>query len=414
MGKYIINSGRVDGIVKIDSAKNAVLPMIAASLLTDEQVLIKSCPKISDVLSMIKILKKLGATTQFVDDDLLIDSKCLSSCFLDEKLTNGIRTSVLMLGALIGRCKTARLTYPGGCEIGQRPIDLHLKSLRELGVTIKDDGREIFCYTDKVIGNKISLSFPSVGATENILLASVKGEGSTKIYNYAKEPEVIDLIEMLKSMGARISVDKECVTIEGVKKLHKTEYKPIPDRIEAGTFLLAGVLTGGEIEVKNVNTQNILPLIGKFCESTCKIILSNDIIYIKAGNRIKPFEVVTGPYPMFPTDLQAPIATLACVGEGLSVVRERVFENRFGYTKELKKMGADIKVCGDTAYIKGVRRLCGRKVYARDLRGGASLVLAGLVAEGQTEICGIKHIERGYFNLDKKLQSLGINIKKIT
>ena len=281
MEKYIINGGKISGRVKIESAKNALLPMISASILTEEEVLIKSCPKLLDVLSMIRILNKLGVKTQFVGDDLLINSRDLISCHLDDNLTKGLRTSVLMLGALMGRCKTAKLNYPGGCEIGKRPIDIHLNSLKELGVNVNDDGREIFCYADRLVGKEIFLSFPSVGATENLLFASVKAEGITKIHNYAKEPEILDLIKMLNSMGAKISFNSYCVTIEGVKKLHGTKYLPLSDRIETGTFLLASALTGGEIELINAKPQNILPLIGKFCESTCKIILKNDIIYLK-------------------------------------------------------------------------------------------------------------------------------------
>lgn len=413
MEKYIINGGKISGSVKIESAKNALLPMISASILTEEEVLIKSCPKLLDVLSMLRILNKLGVKTQFVGDDLLINSKDLISCHLDDNLTKGLRTSVLMLGALMGRCKTAKLNYPGGCEIGKRPIDIHLNSLKELGVNVNDDGREIFCYTDRLVGKEIFLSFPSVGATENLLLASVKAEGITKIHNYAKEPEILDLIKMLNSMGARISFNSYCVTIEGVKKLHGTKYLPLSDRIETGTFLLASALTGGEIELINAKPQNILPLIGKFCESTCKIILKNDIIYLKFIKGLKAFNVTTGPFPLFPTDLQAPISVLASVSKGESTICERIFENRFGYAEELNKMGARILVNGDTATIKGVKRLHGEVVRARDLRGGAALVLAGLNAEGKTEVYDVSHVERGYYEFDKKLSMLGIDIKKV-
>lgn len=362
---------------------------------------------------MLKILNKLGVKTQFDGNDLIINSKELTSCHLDDNLTRGLRTSVLMLGALMGRCKTAKLNYPGGCEIGKRPIDIHLDSLKELGVSVCDDGKEIFCYADRLIGKEISLSFPSVGATENLILASVKAEGITKIHNYAKEPEILDLIKMLNSMGARIACSNLCVTIEGVKELHGTKYLPLSDRIEAGTFLLAGALTGGEIELINAKPQNILPLIGKFCESTCKIILKNDIIYLKFIRGLKAFDVTTGPYPLFPTDLQAPISVLASVSKGKSTICERIFENRFGHIEELNKMGAKIRVDGDTATIIGVSRLHGERVIAKDLRGGAALVLAGLNAEGQTEVVDVKHVERGYYNFDKKLSMLGIDIVKV-
>ena len=412
MEKFVINGGKIDGSIKIESAKNAVLPMIACAILTEEEVVIKSCPKILDVLSMIRILKKLGVKADFEGENLVINSLGLNSCFINEELTKGLRTSVLMLGALIGRCNSVRITYPGGCEIGKRPIDLHLEALKKLGVKVEDDEREIFCYTDNLIGGEMFLPIPSVGATENILLASVRAKGITKVHNYAKEPEVIDLIKMLNKMGAKIVADEDLLSIEGVKKLNGVEYKPISDRIEAGTFLLAGAITGGKIQIKNANPQNILPLLGKFCESTCKIDLTNDIIYLKSITSRRAFNLTTGPYPLFPTDLQPQTTILACVSDGQSRICEKVFENRFGYTSELVKMGADISVYKDTAIVKGVKRLHGAKLYAKDLRGGASLVLAGLVAEGQTEVYGVKHIERGYHNFDGKLKALGAKIKR--
>ncbi len=415
MGKFIIRGGRkLSGSLTVESAKNAVLPIIAASVLTKDEVVIKSCPPILDVLGMANILKELGVSTEFSCGDLIINSKNIDCNALTEDFTKKLRTSVLMIGSLLSRCGKVKLSYPGGCEIGKRPIDIHLNGIKKLGVTVLDDGKEIVCAVDKLKGADIVLEFPSVGATENLLLASVKAEGITKIRNYAKEPEVLDLVNMLNGMGARIGACEEYLTVEGVKRLHGIEYKPIPDRIEAGTFLLSSVLTGGEMEIKGIKPKNILPLISKFCENTCKITLNSDIIYIKSGKMRKPFNLVTGPYPMFPTDLQAQTCVLATLCDGTSVITEKVFENRFGYTKELVKMGARLKVHGNVAIVKGVDTLQGAKVCAKDLRGGAALVLAGLAAEGDTEVTGVEHVERGYFNFDEKLRSLGAYVEKQT
>ncbi len=415
MGKYIIEGGKkLSGSITVESAKNALLPIIASSILTEEEVVIKSCPPILDVLGMVDILKKLGVKTEFSCRDLIINSKDLDCEVLTEDFTKKLRTSVLMIGSLLSRCGKVKLSYPGGCEIGKRPIDMHIEAIKRLGVSVVDDGNEIVCAVDKLKGADINLIFPSVGTTENLLLASVKAKGITKIRNYAKEPEVMDLINMLNLMGARIGVFNDYIVIEGVEKLHGVEYKPIADRIEAGTFLLSAVVTGGEMEIKGVKAQNFLPLIGKFCDNTCKITISNDIIYIKSGKERKPFNVVTGPYPLFPTDLQPQTCVLAALSDGVSTITEKVFDNRFGYAKELIKMGARLNLHGNVATIKGVEKLQGAKVYAKDLRGGAALVLAGLSAEGRTEVNGVHHVERGYYLFEDKLRSLGANILKQT
>ncbi len=413
MGKYVIKGGKkLSGSVKINSAKNAILPMIAATILTEEEVIINDCPPLLDVLSMIDILGKLGVDTKLENGNLIVNSKGFNCEALTEDFTKKLRTSILMIGALLGRCGKAKLTYPGGCEIGERPIDIHLEAFKGLGVEIIDNKKEIVCAVDKLKGGEITLSYPSVGATENLLLASVIGEKVTRIKNYAKEPEIIDLINMLNAMGARIGVCDKYIEIIGVKRLHGTEYKPIPDRIEAGTFLLSALVTGGEVEIKGVNAKNILPLINKFKNNTCNISIFSDIIYVKSGKERKPFNLTTGPYPMFPTDLQAQTAVLSSISNGVSTIRERVFENRFGYTKELIKMGARLSVRGDTATIIGVESLQGAKVTAKDLRGGEALVLAGLSADGVSEVDGTLHIDRGYFEFDKKLRQLGADIEK--
>lgn len=414
MGNYIINGGRkLSGSITLESAKNAVLPMIAGSILTDEEVVIKNCPKISDVLSMVKIITHLGAKTEFNGEDLIINCKEIFRCDIPYEMSKELRASFLLLGALLARNKKVKIAHPGGCEIGIRPIDIHISALKTLGVQILEQDGELICTCEKIDGKDVYFDFPSVGATENVMLASSLSNGVTKIHNPAKEPEIIDLAEMLNKMGAKIyGAGTNVIVIEGVNKLHGITYKPIPDRIEAGTYLIAGAITGGEIEIRNVKPENISSLIVKLCDNTCKIRLKNDIIYLKSGEVRKSFSISTGPYPFFPTDMQAQVTSLLAVSQGISVVEENVFEMRFRHVPELVKMGADIKVRGRTAIIKGVKKLCGGSVTAYDLRCAAALVIAGLSADGKTVIDGIKHLERGYFDMPNKLRLLGADVCK--
>ena len=415
MGKYIINGGkRLSGKIKVESAKNAVLPILAASILTEEEVVIMSCPKIKDVLNMIKILNALGVKTTFQQDNLMIDSSNMCSYTVSSDLSSELRSSVFMLGSLISRFKKAKVSYPGGCDIGLRPIDIHINALSEFGVNIIDLCGEVSCSADKICGREIYLDFPSVGATENVMLAAVLASGKTEIHNPAKEPEIVDLMNFLNSMGAKVfGAGTSTIFIEGVKRLHGTCYKPITDRIECGTLLVATAITGGEIEILNCNGKNISSLVHKLCDNSCKITLNNDIIYLKFKGDRKAFSIETGPYPCFPTDLQAQMSALASVSLGTSVITEKIFETRYNHVSELVRMGADITVKGRTATIQGVSQLHGEFVVAKDLRGGAALVVAGLNAEGQTIVSDTKHVERGYLDLDKKLLSLGADIKKI-
>lgn len=415
MSRYVISGGkRLSGTVKVESAKNAVLPLLAGSILTEEKVVIKNCPKIHDVLSMIKILEKLGCRTEFSGDDLTVDSSGLNSYTIPFYLTKELRSSIFMLGALISRLKKARISYPGGCEIGLRPIDLHINALKKLGVDITDLCGEVICLAHNMGCGEVYLDFPSVGSTENIILASVFCKGETVIRNAAKEPEIEDLIKFLNSMGAKITGGgSETIRIEGVKKLHSTEYTPMPDRIEAGTYLISALMTGGDIEIRNCRAENILSIIHKFCNNTCKIDAINDIIHVKGERSPKAFSIATNPYPGYPTDMQAQAMALATISEGTSFITENIFEMRFKHASELKKMGADIKICGRMAIVNGVKALSGANVFAEDLRGGASLVLAGLSAFGQTVVNDVHHIERGYLNMDGKLRALGADIAKI-
>lgn len=412
MEKCVINGGnRLSGSIKVESAKNSVLPLLAGSILTDEQVVIKNCPKINDVLSMIKILQSIGAKTWFEQDNLVVDASSVNNFCIDEKLAKELRSSVFMMGALVSRMKKVKIHYPGGCDIGLRPIDLHLEALKGMGVSVLEKNGEIECSAESIEGREIYLDYPSVGATENAMLVAVLAKGKTQIHNPAKEPEIIDLMSFLNSMGAKIyGAGTSTILIEGVNKLHGTEYKPISDRIEAGTFLIAAAITGGEIEITNCQAKNISSLIHKLCNNTCKITVNNDIIYLKSKEHRKGFSFSTGPYPFFPTDLQAQATALLTVSEGVSIVTENVFEMRYRYIAELLKMGANICVKGKNAIVRGVSRLNGATVTAHDLRGGAALFLAGLNAEGCTVVEDVYHVKRGYYNFDEKLRSLGADL----
>ncbi len=416
MENYVIHGGRkLDGKIDIQSSKNAVLPIIAGSILTNEQVVIKNCPKIKDVYAMLNILSHLGTKWTFDNDDLILNSSSIDNYSIPQNLASELRSSIFMLGALVSRFKKAKLFFPGGCDIGLRPIDIHLSALSDLGVIISDINGEINCFSNQVVGRDICLDFPSVGATENIMLASVFAKGKTQIYNPAKEPEIVDLMNFLNSMGAKIyGAGTSTILIEGVKSLHGTEYTPISDRIECGTYLLATAIAGGQVQLNNCQAKNISFLIHKLCDNTCKITIKNDIIYIKSGSLRKNFSFTTGPYPMFPTDLQAQATALLTICNGVSVVSENVFEMRFRHIPELIKMGANIIVKGKNAIITGVDTLKGATVEAYDLRGGAALVLAGLNAEGKTIVKNVSHIERGYYQMDKKLSLLGADIIKQT
>jgi len=413
MEKYIINGGRkISGKLNVQRAKNAVLPILAGAILTEEEVVIQDCPKILDVMNMIKILKALGVSVKFDENHLIVNAKGLNSCPVSSELCKELRSSIFLMGALVARTKRAKISFPGGCDIGARPIDLHIKALNSLNVKTVIENGDIECFTDKVKGTKITLDFPSVGATENAMLCAVLGEGKTEIHNSAREPEIVDLMKFLNSMGAKVfGAGTSIILIEGVKKLNGTTYKPMGDRIEAGTYMLASVITGGELEIYGINHKNICSLIHKLCDNTCKISIKNDIIYLKSGAVKKPFNVDTLPHPGYPTDLQAQTMALLSVSGGESKIRESVFERRFNHVEELKKLGANIFVSGREAIIYGVKRLHGAKVTAKDLRGGAGLVVAALNAEGVSEIYGVNHIERGYLDMPKKLIELNADIK---
>lgn len=415
MAKYIIKGGiRLDGKIEAESAKNAVLPLLAASVLTDEEVVIENCPPILDVESMIRILKELGVKVRYEGKNIIVNASSMHAYAIPYSLSKEMRSSVFMLGALISRFKSAKASYPGGCDIGLRPIDLHLHGLKQMGVQVDETGGEIDCRADRLKGGDIYFDFPSVGATENIILAAVLAEGRTIIHNAAKEPEVEDLQHFLNSMGARVSgAGTSVIAVDGVKKLHGTQYKPIFDRIEAGTYLVAAAATGGKIEIGNVRPEKISALLHKLCDNTCNIAVKNDIIYLQSGGVRKSFNIETLPYPGFPTDMQAQMVALAAVSEGISVIRENIFETRFKHVRELNRMGANIVVKDRVAIVSGVKQLVGAKVVAHDLRGGAALIVAGLNAAGTTVIEDVRHVERGYYRPEEKFRALGADFSRV-
>ena len=411
---FKINGGRVlDGKIQIESAKNSVLPIMAAAILADGQTVIKNCPEIADVINMAKIIETCGVKTEFTGKNLVITPDNSASFGFSQEIAKSVRTSVLTLGALSAKCGKAAIPYPGGCDIGGRPVDIHISALKDLGAEIKEENGFIIC-TEPVKGGKTVLPFPSVGATENAILAAAVAGGESVIYNAAKEPEIVDLAEFLNILGGKIyGAGTSVIRIKGVKRLSGGEFTPSFDRIEAGTYLIAAAITGGEAELKGVKAENISALLGKLCENTCKIKIKNDIIYIRCGKTRKAFSFSTGPYPLFPTDIQAQSCALAAVSSGVSVIRENVFEKRFHHIAELKKMGAKARLFGNTAKIHGVMRLHGAEVYAHDLRCGAAMVLAGLNAEGITTVKDIRHLERGYYRMDEKLAALGAEIVRV-
>ena len=415
MAKYIIKgSNKLEGKVKISGSKNAALPIIAASILNAGKTTLYNVPNIHDTQMMFEILKNLGGKVEKKNNKIIIDTSKIKKYEIPEDLMRQMRSSVILAGSLIGKYQKAIFSYPGGCDIGTRPIDLHLKGFEKLGINITKNYGNISCICDKIVGEKIDLDFPSVGATENIMLASCLGEGTTQINNAAREPEIIDLQNFLNKMGAKIQgAGSNKIQIEGVKKLNDVSYNIMPDRIETGTFLCAAAMSQGNIIIENTNINHITPIISKLEEANCKLKLEKDKIELKAPKKLKALEIRTMPYPGFPTDMQSIFVSMLTIAKGTSIIVDNIFESRYKFTHELIRLGAKITIEGKSAIVKGTRKLYGANVNATDLRGGAALVLAGIVAKGETTIENIEYILRGYENLNKKLENLGVNIKMV-
>ena len=417
MEKLVVNGGkRLEGKVKISGAKNAVLPIIAASLLGTSPSILEEVPDLEDVRTISEVLGHLGVKVSNGGNNTLnIDSSVISSCEAPYELVRKMRASFLIMGPLLARCGKAKISLPGGCAIGTRPIDLHLKGFDALGAKIDcGEGYIEASAPNGLKGARIYLDFPSVGATENIIMAACMAEGQTILENPAHEPEIIDLVNYLNVMGANIKgAGTNIIKIEGVKALKGCNYTIFPDRIEAGTYMVAAAMTNGDVYIENALSEHLKPVIAKLKEAGVFIQEEINGIRVKGTGNIKAVDIKTLPYPGFPTDMQAQLMAMLTIAGGSGIVSETVFENRFMHVDELKRMGANIKVDGRSAIVDGVKKLSGCQVKATDLRAGAAMVLAGLVAEGETQIGCIHHIDRGYDGLVDKLCNLGADIKRI-
>lgn len=417
MEKIIIKGeNKLSGEVNISSAKNSILPIIAASILTSGKCIIKNVPLLEDVFVICELLKTLNSKIEIdrKNNIISIDNSNLRCNEPSHEYVRKMRASFLTMGPMIARFGKFKISLPGGCNIGTRPIDLHLKGFKSLGANINVGHGYVEAYAKKLKGNNIYLDFPSVGATENIMMAAVLAEGETIIENVAEEPEIVDLAKFLNSMGGKIiGAGTDKLKIIGVKELHGTEHTPIYDRIEAGTFMVAAAITRSKLKINNVELEHIKPIIAKLTEMNVGIEVGEKSVIVDGNRTLKPVDIKTMPYPGFPTDMQAQMAALLCTIKGTSIITETIFENRFMYASELKRMGANIKLDGRSAIIEGIPKLSGAEVKATDLRAGAALILSGLAAEGYTKLSDVYHIDRGYVNIEDRLKKLGANIKRI-
>ncbi len=416
MEQYAMKGGvPLVGEVEIGGAKNAALAILAAAIMTDETVVVENVPDVRDTNVLMKAMESVGATVIKTDRHTVkINGSQIDNLVIDDEHIKKIRASYYLLGALLGKYKHAEVPLPGGCNLGTRAIDQHLKGFRALGADVRVEHGFVIAEANKLKGNHIFMDKVSVGATINVMMAAVMAEGKTVIENAAKEPHVVDLANFLNSMGANIKgAGTDVIRINGVSRLHKTEYTIIPDQIEAGTFMMAAAITKGDIMVKNVIPKHLECISAKLIEIGCEIEESDDAVRVVAAKRLNNTQVKTLPYPGFPTDMQPQITVTLGLSSGISIVTESIFDNRFKYVDELARMGADIKVEGNTAIISGINKYTGASVSAPDLRAGAALVLAGLAADGLTVIDDIKYIERGYEDFPQKLKNLGAHMEKV-
>lgn len=415
MSRFIVSkSPPLRGRVRISGAKNSVLPIIAASLLTEDRCTVEEVPELDDVYTMCNVLESLGTKINFTDGILNIDNSNLTSVIASYKFVRKIRASFLIMGPLLARKGNIKISLPGGCAIGTRPINLHLKGFAAMGADISLGHGYIEANCDKLRGNSIYLDFPSVGATENIMMAATLAQGQTVIENAAEEPEIVDLSNFLNAMGANVKgAGTDTIRIEGVDELYGASHAVIPDRIEAGTFMVAAAMTGGDIFIENVVADHIKPVEAKLKEAGVSVVEEIGGLRVQATPPFHSIDIKTLPYPGFPTDMQAQMMAFMTMVPGTSIITETVFENRFMHVSELKRLGANIKIEGRSAIVEGVEQLTGTEVKATDLRAGAALVLAGLCSEGNTYVSDIYHIDRGYEHFEHKLKALGGRIERV-
>ncbi len=415
MKTIIINGGKkLRGEVAISGAKNAALPIIAAGLLCEGEHRLTNVPHLADVVTLGKILQNMGVRYDFKGNDVVLDSTDLASPEAPYDLVRTMRASVLVLGPLVARMGKARVSLPGGCAIGARPINLHLTGLEKLGATVEIEHGYVVARAKRLRGAHIYFDIVTVTGTENLMMAAALAEGETILENAAREPEVVDLADALTQMGANIEgAGTDIIKIRGVEKLRPMSYAVMPDRIETGTFIISAAITGGSVTIRNCEPKHLDALLSKVTEAGADITVGDGALRVAGHRKIRPVNIKTLPHPGFPTDMQAQFMSLMALAEGTSVINETIFENRFTHVAELRRMGADIQVEGRSAIVKGVRRLSGAPVMATDLRASASLILAGLAAEGQTVVSRIYHLDRGYENIEQKLSALGADIKRV-
>jgi UDP-N-acetylglucosamine 1-carboxyvinyltransferase len=417
MQQIVVEGGaRLEGEVRISGAKNAVLPILCATLLADAPVAIGNVPNLFDVKTTLRVLAELGAAITMDDAfDLSIDPRSVNSHVAPYELVKTMRASVLVLGPLLAKFGAAEVSLPGGCAIGSRPVDLHLKGLRALGAEITVENGYIMARADRLRGARHVFDMVSVGATENVLMAAALAEGRTVLENAAMEPEIVDLAECLNTLGANVSgAGTGRIVVEGVQRLHGGHHSVLPDRIETGTFLVAAAMTGGRVTTTHARPDTLDAVLDKLREAGADMECDADRITLDmGGRRPRAVDITTAPHPGFPTDMQAQFMAMDCIAEGVGVINETIFENRFMHVQELQRLGADIRIDGPTAVVRGVERLGGAPVMATDLRASASLVLAGLVAEGETTIDRIYHLDRGYADIERKLSALGARIRRV-
>ena len=415
MDKLLIEGGaRLVGEIAISGAKNAALPILCAALLSPEPVTFTNVPQLKDVTTLLALLGQMGVKVAREGGTVTLDASTLSTPVAPYEMVKTMRASVLVLGPLAARCGEARVSLPGGCAIGARPVDQHIKGLQAMGAEVKVEHGDVHVSTSRLKGTRLVTDMVTVTGTENLMMAACLAEGETIIENAAREPEIVDLADCLIAMGAQISgAGSDVIRIEGVPRLHGAQHRIMPDRIETGTYLCAAAVTGGDVRLTGAQASSLDAVIDKLIEAGCAVQSEADTIHLAAPARLASVSLRTAPYPAFPTDMQAQFMALNCVANGAAMIRETIFENRFMHAVELQRLGADILIDGNTAVVQGVARLQGATVMATDLRASASLVIAGLVAEGETTIERIYHLDRGYEHLEEKLAALGARVRRV-